>query len=356
MTEEKILISMIEPLLSWYDKEKRVLPWRDQKNAYDTWVSEIMLQQTRVEAVKPYFQRFKERLPQISDLANCPQEELLKLWEGLGYYNRVKNMQIAAQQVMENYEGQLPADYDELLKLQGIGSYTAGAIASIAYGIPVPAVDGNVLRVMTRILEWEEDIGKLSVKKKLEGKIREVIPEDRPGDYNQALMELGAMVCIPNGAPKCLECPVREFCRAYSKGRTGELPKKEKKKPRKIEERTILVVRDGERLAIRKRPAKGLLAGLYEPINLKGYLTEEEALEKVRNMGFIPLRIQSLGDAKHIFSHVEWRMKGYQIRVEGMEEMEKGDVILAAPKESSSKYAIPSAFDAYAKYWKEKQI
>lgn len=356
MKYENILISMIEPLLLWYDKEKRKLPWRDKNNAYYTWVSEIMLQQTRVEAVKPYFRRFMERLPAVKDLAECPQEELLKLWEGLGYYNRVRNMQKAACQIMEDYGGVLPADYKELLKLQGIGSYTAGAIASIAYGIPVPAVDGNVLRVISRLLEMEEDISRQSVKKKMEELLQKVIPEDRPGDFNQALMELGAMVCVPNGAARCTDCPVREFCLARQKGRVEELPVKAPKKERKIQDRTILVVQDGERLAICKRPGKGLLAGLYEPLNLEGHLTEEEALEKVKEMGFVPLRIRELGDAKHIFSHVEWRMRGYQIKVEAMEERERGDCILVAPEESSSRYAIPSAFDAYAKYWKEKQV
>lgn len=353
ITEEEILIAMREPLLIWYDREKRTLPWRDKNNAYYTWVSEIMLQQTRVEAVKPYFQRFMEALPTIEALANCPEERLLKLWEGLGYYNRVRNMQKAAIQVMEEYDGVLPADYQALLSLKGIGSYTAGAIASIAYGIPVPAVDGNVLRVISRILESEEDIMKQSVKSNMEQRLKETMSKERPGDYNQALMELGAVICVPNGVPCCEKCPVEHLCQARAHDRVMELPKKAAKKPRRIEERTILVIQDGERLAIVKRPKRGLLAGLYEPLNLPGYLTEEEALAKVEELGLLPLRIRPLEDAKHIFSHVEWRMKGYQVRVAALEETRKGQFLFVHPKESSSSYAIPSAFDAYAKYWKE---
>ncbi|MGI6070907.1 MAG: A/G-specific adenine glycosylase [Blautia sp.] len=355
MTEEEILISMIKPLLSWYDKEKRTLPWRDQGNAYYTWVSEIMLQQTRVEAVKPYFLRFMKELPTIESLAHCPEKKLMKLWEGLGYYNRVRNMQQAALQVVEEYGGKLPADYDKLLTLKGIGSYTAGAIASIAYGVPVPAVDGNVLRVISRILESDADILKQSVKSRMEQLLKSVMPKDRPGDYNQALMELGAVICIPNGMAKCEACPAGALCLARAHGRVEELPKKAPKKPRKIQERTVLIIQDGERLAIRRRPAGGLLAGLYEPPNLSGYLTEEEVLEKVKEMGLVPLRIRPLGDAKHIFSHIEWRMKGYQVRVEALEQKKKGKLIFADPLVSSSQYAIPSAYDAYAKYWKEKQ-
>lgn len=355
MTEENRLNSMMDSLLLWYDKEKRILPWRDQNNAYYTWVSEIMLQQTRVEAVKPYFLRFMEELPDMEALANCPEQKLMKLWEGLGYYNRVRNMQKAAIQVLEHHGGKLPADYRQLLELQGIGNYTAGAIASIAYGIPVPAVDGNVLRVISRILESDEDIMKQSVRRKIEELLTETMSRERPGDYNQALMELGATVCIPNGQARCEECPVKEWCLAFAHGRVEELPKKAAKKPRKVQERTILVVQDGERLAICKRPAKGLLAGLYEPPNLNGYLTEEEALNQVRKMGLAPLRIRPLGEATHIFSHVEWRMIGYQIKVEAMEEKKKGKYIFVHPRESSSDYAIPSAYDAYAKYWKERR-
>ena len=217
MLETFDLYKIVEPLLAWYEKNRRKLPWRENVSAYRVWVSEIMLQQTRVEAVKPYFARFIDALPDVSDLADCEEEKLLKLWEGLGYYNRVRNMQKAAKTVMEEYGGQLPDDYEKLLSLKGIGSYTAGAIASIAYGIPVPAVDGNVLRIITRLTQDESDIMKQSVKKRVEQALLEVMPQKRAGVFNQALMELGATVCVPNGAPLCEACPWKEFCLAKKK-------------------------------------------------------------------------------------------------------------------------------------------
>ncbi len=349
------LEEMVEPLLSWYRAGKRELPWRDQNNAYYTWVSEIMLQQTRVEAVKPYFLRFMEELPDIRALSRCPEEKLLKLWEGLGYYNRVRNMQKAACQVMEEYGGTLPADYQALTKLPGIGSYTAGAIASIAYGIPVPAVDGNVLRVITRITKNGQDIMKQSVKKQIERELLEIIPADAPGDFNQALMELGAVVCVPNGQARCEQCPAAFLCQAHALGQEMEFPKKAAKKPRTVQKKTVLVIQDGQRAAIRKRPPKGLLAGLYELPNLDGWKNEKEILDYVEELGLVPLRIQKLAQAKHIFSHVEWRMQGYQIRVAALEDERAGELIFVEPGENTGSYAIPSAFDAYAKYMKEEK-
>ncbi len=352
-TEEKILKDMAKPLLLWYDQNKRSLPWRDQANAYYTWVSEIMLRQTRVETVKPYFLRFIRELPDVGALASCSEDRLLKLWEGLGYYNRVRNMQKAARQVQESYGGVLPKDYQALCSLRGIGSYTAGAIASIAYGIPVPAVDGNVLRVLSRLLENEEDILKQSVKTGMERLLKEAIPKDRPGDFNQALMELGAVVCVPSGRIECGSCPLNDLCRARASGRVTELPKKSEKKPRTVQKRTIVVIRDGDCLALCKRPKEGLLASLYEPMNLTGHLQEQEVLKEVANLGLVPLRIRQLEDAKHIFSHVEWRMKGYQVQVEAVEEKVKDRYIFVDPEKSGRFYPIPSAYDAYAKYWKE---
>ena len=219
-----MLNEIVQPLISWYRQNKRILPWRDQKNAYYTWVSEIMLQQTRVEAVKPYFLRFIGELPDVKALAECPEEKLMKLWEGLGYYNRVRNMQTAAQNVVSEYSGILPASYEELLALKGIGSYTAGAIASIAYQIPVPAVDGNVLRVLTRLWGDDSDILKDKTKKAMGRRVMEFMPEDRPGDFNQALIELGATVCVPNGQPLCDQCPWDTVCKAYKEDLIDQLP------------------------------------------------------------------------------------------------------------------------------------
>lgn len=349
-----MLNEIVQPLISWYRQNKRILPWRDQKNAYYTWVSEIMLQQTRVEAVKPYFLRFIGELPDVKALAECPEEKLMKLWEGLGYYNRVRNMQTAAQNVVSEYSGILPASYEELLALKGIGSYTAGAIASIAYDIPVPAVDGNVLRVFSRITEDRQDIMKQSVRRQVEEKLLGIMPKEAPGDFNQALMELGAVVCVPNGPARCTECPVAAFCRAYHHGIVDELPVKAPKKKRTIENRTVLVIQDGERTAIHKRPQEGLLAGLYELPNVEGHLSMDEALQKVKEMNLEPLHIEPLPEAKHIFSHIEWRMTGYRIRVSSLEERKESSFIFTEKKQSEKQYAIPSAFRAYIKYMKEK--
>ena len=349
-----MLNEIVQPLISWYRQNKRILPWRDQKNAYYTWVSEIMLQQTRVEAVKPYFLRFIGELPDVKALAECPEEKLMKLWEGLGYYNRVRNMQSAAQVVVAEYGGVLPASYDELLALKGIGSYTAGAIASIAYDIPVPAVDGNVLRVFSRITEDRQDIMKQSVRSQVEEKLLGIMPKDAPGDFNQALMELGAVVCVPNGPARCMECPVAALCKAYHHGTVDELPVKAPKKKRTIENKTVLVIQDGECTAIRKRPQEGLLAGLYELPNVEGHLSVDEALQKVKEMNLEPLHIEALPEAKHIFSHIEWRMTGYRIRVSSLEERKEVPFIFTEKKQSEKQYAIPSAFRAYIKYMKEK--
>ena len=198
-----MLEKIVKPLLAWYDKGRRILPWRESPTPYHVWVSEIMLQQTRVEAVKPYYDRFMQELPDIEALAKVDEEKLLKLWEGLGYYNRARNLKKSAEKIVIDYEGQMPDSYEELVKLTGIGSYTAGAIASIAFGKPYPAVDGNVLRILARLRLDERDILDAGVKRAVETELLQVIPKDRPGDFNQALMELGAVVCVPNGMPKC---------------------------------------------------------------------------------------------------------------------------------------------------------
>lgn len=338
-----------EPLLNWFAEHARKLPWREQPQAYRVWVSEIMLQQTRVEAVKPFYARFLGALPDVKALAECEEDQLLKLWEGLGYYNRVRNMQKAAQIVVEQYDGVMPEDYETLLALPGIGSYTAGAVASIAGGQAVPAVDGNVLRVISRILESEDDVTKQSVKKEIETVLQEVLPKDQPGAFNQALMELGATVCLPNGAPNCICCPVHAFCKAGKNGSWENIPVKAAKKPRRIEKRTVFVIRDSEHAAIRKRPNRGLLAGLYELPNQLGHLTQEEALKSVAELGFSPIRIKGLEDAKHIFSHVEWQMKGYLVLVEEQEDAD-GDLLFVEPERTEREYPIPAAFAAYANY------
>ncbi len=306
------------PLLDWYYEHSRELEWRKDPLPYYVWVSEIMLQQTRVEAVKPYFARFVRELPDIKALAECPEERLLKLWEGLGYYSRVRNMHKAAKIIMESYSGQLPADESALLRLPGIGSYTAGAIASIACGICAPAVDGNVLRVLSRIGGSDDCIDDPKVRKRFEGEIRTFLEQHRaeihPGQFNQALMELGALVCLPNGSPDCPSCPVRDMCVAAKDGLTDQIPVRKKKKSRRIEEKTVFVIRDDTRLLIRKRPESGLLAGLWEFPNVEGHLSKEEAVRSAEDLGVSVREITELPAAKHVFTHIEWHMKGYLIR------------------------------------------
>lgn len=349
MREPFDLTILIEPLLNWFKDHARVLPWRNEPTPYRVWVSEIMLQQTRVEAVKPYFDRFLKELPDVAALSDCPEEKLLKLWEGLGYYNRVRNMQIAAQTVMENYHGELPADYEALTKLKGIGHYTAGAIASIAFGIPVPAVDGNVLRVISRVTEDDADIMKASVRTAMEQDLLEIMPENRAGAFNQALMELGATVCLPNGAPLCEACPWKELCRAQKSGRWRELPVKSKAKARRIEEKTVLVIKAEDKVLLHKRANKGLLAGLYEFPNVEGHLKEEEVIIYLKKMGLSPIRLKKLEDSRHIFSHIEWHMTGYAVQIDETEQ-EYQNMLFVDVKETEEQYPIPAAFSRYTGY------
>lgn len=348
--EHESLHQMAEPLVKWYRANKRELPWRDIQDPYRIWISEIMLQQTRVEAVKPFYARFLNELPNVSDLATAEEDKLLKLWEGLGYYNRVRNMQKAAQQIMEIHGGEFPRDFEAIRGLTGIGNYTAGAIGSFAFGIPKPAVDGNVLRVISRVTGSYDDIMKASTKTNVEEQLEAVIPKDAACDFNQGLIELGAIVCVPNGAPKCEECPLAHLCEACLKGLQGELPVKKKAKERRVEKRTVLVIQDGDFLAIQKRPAKGLLAGLYEFPNLEGHLTEAQVIAYCKKIGLAPLRIQKLEDGKHIFSHVEWHMIGYRVRVDELEKSCTEKMLFVHPEEIQQEYPIPAAFETYTKH------
>ena len=348
--ENPALYEMVSPIVTWFQKNKRDLPWRNHPDAYRVWVSEIMLQQTRVEAVKPYYERFLRELPTVKDLAEAKEDQLLKLWEGLGYYNRVRNMQKAAQQIMIDYQGQFPDTFEEIRSLKGIGNYTAGAISAFAFGLPKPAVDGNVLRVISRLMGSREDIMKQSVRSKIEEKLEHVIPEGAASDFDQGLIELGALVCVPNGEPKCTECPVAHLCEARKQGMIAEIPVKSKGKARKMEDKTVLIFKDGEKLAIQKRPSKGLLAGLYEFPNQEGHLTMEEVTAYSKKIGLMPVRIKKLEDAKHIFSHIEWHMSGYEIVVDELEKTNEKAFLFIHPEEIEKKYSIPSAFEAYTRY------
>lgn len=360
LDEEERLRTAVPALLSWFDCNARILPWREEPTPYRVWISEIMLQQTRVEAVKPYFERFLQAFPNVEALAAAEEDRLLKMWEGLGYYNRVRNLQRAAQEIIDRFDGEMPADYEELLSLPGIGSYTAGAVSSIAFGKKVPAVDGNVLRVISRVTASRRDIAEGSTKKQMEVTLGKVMPEDRPGAFNQALMEVGATVCIPRGEPMCGECPFRSLCLSQRYDFTGEIPVKKTARARKIEERTVFLLHDGWRVLVRKRPAKGLLAGLYEFPNVLGWLDEQEIEAQVKDLladevmktesersnPDIQWDIRPAGDATHVFSHVEWRMKGYLIRVT------KGSLpveFAADADELKTEKAIPNAFMSYTR-------
>ena len=385
---------IVEPLIEWFEREKRTLPWRSRSveegnpNPYYVWISEIMLQQTRVEAVKEYFRRFIGELPDIKALAEAEEDKLLKLWEGLGYYNRARNLQKAAKIIMTEYNGELPADYKALLSLPGIGSYTAGAIASQAYGCSEPAVDGNVLRVTKRLAGSYDDISKASVKKELEQNLKQVMPKEakegeynRPGAFNQALMELGAIVCIPNGKPLCEQCPLKELCIACQKDIIMELPVKPSKKARKKENKTVLILEYQGKYAIHKRGAKGLLARLWELPNVEGKLSVSKVEKLLQENGILGYEMGLLGEARHIFSHVEWHMLGYKIKIEKFAEENQffqeteisgentlfkenahgvdsynlvtagTDNFLWVEKEQIDKeYAIPSAFSTYKEF------
>ncbi len=331
-----------EPLLVWYKEHARILPWREEPTPYRVWVSEIMLQQTRVEAVKPYFIRFLEELPDVKALACAGEDRLLKLWEGLGYYNRAKNLQKAARIMMRDFSGQVPEDYDELLKLPGIGSYTAGAIASIAYGKPVPAVDGNVLRVVSRVLASREDVLRSSVKRKFEEDLKETMPRNEAGQFNQSLIEIGAVICVPNGRPRCGECPLSGICLAARDCLWDSIPYRAPKKPRRIEERTVLLIESGDYIAIRKRPDAGLLASMYEFPNLEGRLSASEVRDLFSETDKT-CRVIPAGDARHVFSHVEWHMTGYLIKAA---EIPK-EYLAAERRQIHDKYPLPNAFRAY---------
>lgn len=329
------------PLLLWYREHARVLPWRSDPTAYHVWISEIMLQQTRVAAVLDYYRRFLEAAPTVADLAAMPQEQLMKLWQGLGYYSRARNLHKAAVQIMERHGGVFPNTYEDIRSLAGVGDYTAGAISSIAFHLPIPAVDGNVLRVSARICGDEGDISTPAMKKKVTRALAEVIPLDAPGDFNQAMMELGATVCLPNGAPLCGQCPAASFCRAYLEDRIGQLPVKAAKKARRVEHRTVYLLFYQDCVALRRRPDRGLLAGLWEyPNELSG---EEDWPSR---WGLAPNHLEPAGTGKHIFTHIEWHMTGLSCRLDSPTLPEGW--VWADRADLRDRYALPNAFQCFA--------
>ncbi len=326
-----------ELLLPWYERNKRDLPWRKDREPYHVWLSEIMLQQTRVEAVKGYYARFLAKLPTVEALAEADPEELNKLWEGLGYYSRVRNLQKAAKQIVEL--GGFPREHKEILKLAGIGDYTAGAIGSICFELPTPAVDGNVLRVCSRLTADFSPIDKSQTKKDLTAALAEVYPKGHCGDFTQALMELGATVCVPNGAPKCELCPLAHICLARRDGLTGELPVKTPKKPRKQENMTVFILECDGCFALNKRADTGLLAGLWEFPHVPGTLDAEAALAQLNLWGIQPQELLRSSDKIHIFTHIQWNMHGWYIRCNNTNSF-----VWAKEHELDDVYALPTAF------------
>ena len=296
-----------EKLTTWYEGNRRDLPWRKTRDPYRVWISEIMLQQTRVAAVIPYYERFLNELPSVQDLAIVPDDRLLKLWQGLGYYSRAWNLKKAANEIVRRFKGSLPGTYRELLTLPGIGSYTAAAIASISFGERVPAVDGNVLRVYARLTGDYRDIADPHTKVSVFSELSAVMP-DLAGTFNQAMMELGATVCVPNGLPLCEKCPLADRCRAKRNGLVADLPVKSKKALRSIEQMSVFLIRKDDSYLIRKRPATGLLAGLYELPNTEGHLNVNEALSFVEACGIRPTGAITEYDRTHVFTHKEWHM------------------------------------------------
>lgn len=355
------LARIVQPLLRWYKNEGRLLPWRENQNPYYIWISEIMLQQTRVEAVKPYFSRFITALPTIPALAAVSEEDLLKLWEGLGYYSRARNLKRAAEKIMAEHNGLLPADFNHLLALPGIGRYTAGAISSIAYGKRIPAVDGNALRIIMRLLACRDDILKEKTRRQVETWLLDILPLDA-GAFNQALMDLGASVCLPKKAAKCPDCPLKQLCLAYDHNEVPLLPVKTKKAVRRIEARTVLLVIADGKIALQQRPATGLLAGLWELPNFTGTLSPSEIMQKLSDLGLHSRSLLPLSPSRHIFSHIEWHMTAYCALIEPGEVAEEAKTygkttpILCWSKkaELQDRYALPSAFIPYIRFFLDK--
>ena len=336
-----------ERLLPWYQAHHRDLPWRQDRDPYHVWVSEIMLQQTRVEAVKGYYARFLTRLPTIADLAAVPEPELLKLWEGLGYYTRARNLKKAAGVIMTEHHGRFPRDYAAIRSLPGIGDYTAGAISSICFDEKTPAVDGNVLRVVTRISDDHRCIDDPKLKRAITASLSEIYPQEA-GTFTQSLMELGATVCLPNGAPLCQECPMCGDCLARQRDTISELPVRKPKQPRRQEAMTVFLLSCGDKIALERRPDTGLLAGLYQFPHLPGHLSPEEIIEAAENWGLQPEFLEKLVSRTHIFTHIQWNMLGARLHC-----------TVEAPQflwvdRSARDHALPTAFRQFLPDFQEE--
>ena len=334
-----------ELLEGWYEEHKRSLPWRQDRQPYHIWVSEIMLQQTRVEAVKGYYTRFLQRLPDIEALACCDDQQLHKLWEGLGYYSRVRNLKKAAQTIVDDYGGSFPKTHAEILALPGIGPYTAGAICSIAYDLPTPAVDGNVLRLVSRLWNDEAPIDTPAMKSRVTEALAAIYPQ-KAGLFTQALMELGATVCGPDRLPDCDFCPCKDICLGHGQGHPERLPKKSPKREKRLEEKTVFILECQDRYALGRREDKSLLAGLWEFPNVEGSLSPQQALEQLEAWNLQPRDLEKIINRKHVFTHIIWQMQGVYARVEYPWE----EFTWMTPEEIEEQAALPTAFRLF---WEE---
>ena len=341
--------SFQQKLFDWYDKNKRDLPWRKTKEPYHIWVSEIMLQQTRVEAVKEFYLRFIKELPTVQDLANVKEDKLLKLWQGLGYYNRAKYMQQTAQIIVKELDNKFPTTKEKLEKLKGIGDYTSSAIASIAFDESVAVVDGNILRVFARIFQISEDISTQKTKQNFSFLAQKLLPNNRVGDFNQAIMELGAIICLPNGIPFCEKCPLKEICLSNQNKTQLEFPIKTGKKQRAIENKTIFIIQFGNEFLLHKRTNETLLANLWEFHNQKDFLSIQKAKQYLQRLGFEVKNIVKLTSAKHIFTHKEWHMTGYYVNVSNKINL-CSECVYATKEQIKEYYSIPTAFSFYKKF------
>lgn len=346
MEHSDILKKLPGALLPWYSQNNRELPWRQTKEPYPIWLSEIMLQQTRVEAVKGYYARFLRELPTIEALAQCEDDRLHKLWEGLGYYSRVRNLKKAAQKILGEYGGTFPTEHSQVITLPGVGEYTAGAVCSICFDAPTPAVDGNVLRLISRLTDDPSPIDVPATKKAVTTALKEVYPA-RAGEFTQALMELGATLCGPNRAPECEKCPCREFCLGYLRGTAAALPVKIPKKEKRQEDRTVFIFSCDGRYALEKRPDKGLLAGLWQFPNISGHHGTEALLSEAERMGLRPKEIYKEVTRKHIFTHIQWNMKGIYLEVVET----TGNFHWFTAGEISTQAALPTAF---RQFWEDE--
>ncbi len=347
------MLPIAPPLVGWFQLNRRSLPFREDPTPYHVWVSEIMLQQTRMNAVLPYYERFMAALPDIPALAAVPLDELRRIWQGLGYYSRAVNLQKAAQIVCRDYGGELPADYDLLRTLPGIGPYTAGAVASISFGIPVPAVDGNVLRVFARLYDDDGDITDPDTKARFTARVTETLPVSDAGDFNQALMELGALVCTPK-SPDCSHCPLAALCLGHAAGHAASLPRKAPKKARSIQYVTVALVHSDHGWLLEKRAESGLLAGLWQPFAVCAdrQLAPEEIAARLAGRGIAATYTAPLPDARHLFTHVEWRLRGYAFDAAATDPLPE-NLVWAS---DCAPFAIPSAYRVYREYLYGKAI